>query len=149
MQQREKQQRDKKIIPVEQDLFTLPGSSGENSHLIGSKCRSCGATFFPKRVICGKCYKDKVEDIELSRKGKIITWTTICLSPPGYKGKVPYVLGEVQLPEDVVIRTQFTGVDPENPAINIGDELEMVIEKMYEDDEGNDVVCYMFSPAVS
>ena len=140
---------DKQIIPVEQGLFTLPGSSEGNSHLIGTKCRFCGATFFPKRVICGKCFKDKVEDVVLSWKGKITTWTTIWLSPPGYKGKVPYVLGEVQLPEDVIIRTHFTSVDPHKPAINIGDEMEMVIEKVYENDEGNDVVCYMFRPAVS
>jgi uncharacterized OB-fold protein len=66
------------------------------------------------------------------------------MKPPGYKGQAPYVLGEVELPEGVIVRTQFTGVDPDAPTIKIGDEAEVVVEKVYEDEEGNDVMCYKF-----
>ena len=87
-----------------------------------------------------------MEDIPLSHRGKITTWTIIWMKPPGYKGQVPYVLGEVELPENVIVRTHIIGVDPNRPKIKIGDDAEIVIKKIYENEEGNDVVCYMFRP---
>jgi len=148
MKQKEKQRKsEKKRISVEEGLFTLPESTAENAQLIGSKCKFCGSVFFPKRLICGSCFKEGMETILLSNRGKITTWTVIWMSPPGFKGQVPYVLGEVGLPENVTIRTHFTGVDPNKPAIKLGDEVEMVIEKIYENEEGNQIVSYMFKPA--
>lgn len=135
-----------RVIPVEEGLFTLPTSPEEKPQLIGSKCPFCGTVWFPSQPICPKCYQEGTEKIALSRKDKITTFTVIRMNPPGYKGKVPYVLAEVRLPEGVTVRTQLEGVDADKPAINIGDEVEMVIEKIYEDEEGNDVVCYMFKP---
>jgi len=142
----EAKQSEKKVVPVEEGLFTMPILPGEEPHLIGSKCKSCGTVFFPRRVICGKCCREGMEEIILSRRGKVTTWTVIRMKPPGYKDQVPYVLGEVELHEGVLVRTHFSGVNPENPAIKVGDEAEVVLEKIYEDEEGNDVVCYKFRP---
>ncbi len=136
----------KKVIPVEENLFTMPSMTEGETRLIGSKCNFCGAVFFPKRAICGKCYRDGMEEVTLSRTGKVTTWTVIRMKSQGYKGEMPYVMGEVELPEGVVVRTQFRGIDPDNPAIKIGDSVEVMLEKIYEDNEGNDVVCYQFKP---
>lgn len=140
----EVKQPEKKVVPVEEGLFTLPISPEEKPHLIGNKCKSCGTVSFPKRAICGKCYREGMEEVTLSRRGKVTTWTVIRMKPPGYKGQAPYVLGEVELPEGVIVRTHFSGVNPDEPAIKIGDEVEVVVEKIYEDEEGNDVMCYKF-----
>ena len=135
---------EKRMIPVEEDLFTVPSISGEKTHLIGSKCNFCGTVFFPKRVICGKCYRDGMEEVTLSRTGKVTTWTVIRMKSPGYKGEVPYVMGEVVLPEGVIVRTQFRGIDPDNPAIKIGDTVEVILEQIYKNSDDNGVVCYKF-----
>ncbi len=134
---------EKKTIPVEEGLFTMPDSP-EGFHLIGGKCNACGAVSFPMKKRCIRCYKPGVQAIALSSKGKIATWTKINMKPIGYKDKVPYILAEVNLPEDINVRSQITGVDPEKPDLKIGDNVEAVLEHIYVDETGNDVVCYKY-----
>ena len=50
-------------VPVAPGLFTLPSSPGEEPHLIGSKCVSCGEVFFPKQVVCGNCSGEETKEI--------------------------------------------------------------------------------------
>jgi len=137
------------VVPIEDGLFTVPASSEESPSLIGSKCPFCGTIWFPAQSTCPKCYQEGTDKIALDTKGKITTWAVIRMNPPGYKGQVPYILAEVMLTGGVVVRTQLSGVDPDMPAIQIGDEVEMLIEKIYEDEQGNDVVCYKFKPLQS
>jgi uncharacterized protein len=139
----ETKQSEKKTIPVEEGLFTMPDSP-QGFHLLGSRCKSCGTVAFPKRKRCIKCYGDDIEIIPLSARGKIATWTVIRMKPFGYKDKIPYTLAEVKLPEGLHVRTQLVGVDPENPGINLGDEVESLWENIYQDENGNDVICYKF-----
>ena len=133
----------KKTIPVQEGLFTLPDST-EGFHLVGCGCRFCGAISFPKKKRCIKCFRDGVDIVPLSPKGIVRTWTIIRMKPFGYKDKAPYILAEVELPEGPHVRTQLTGINLENPEVKIGDEVEAVIEKIYEDESGNDVICYKF-----
>jgi len=145
----EESQSKRGAVPVEEGLFTLPTSPKENPHLIGSKCPFCGAVRFPSQPICPKCYQEGTEEIALSTKGKITTWTVIRMNPPGYKGQVPYILAEVMLPEGLVVRTQLSDVEADKPTIEIGDEVEMLIDKIYEDEQNNDIMCYKFKPLQS
>jgi uncharacterized OB-fold protein len=64
--------------------------------------------------------------------------------PAEYKGPVPYAFGYVELPEGVRIESLFTGCDFEN--LEIGLCVELVLEKISEDEQGNDVVCHKFRP---
>ena len=63
---------------------------------------------------------------------------------PYYRGPVPYGIGFVELPEGVRVQTLFTGGNPE--VFKVGDEVELVIEKLYDDDEGNELITYKFRP---
>lgn len=135
----------KKILPIEDGLMTLPATPEESPSLLGTKCNSCGAVFSPRRKICGRCFQESTEDILLSSKGNVRTATVIRVTPPGSKIEAPYALGEVTLPEGLNIRTVFTGVSLEKP-LEPGIEMEMVIEKIYEDKEGNDIVGPKFRP---
>ena len=134
------------IIPVEPGLFTLPTKAEGKPHLIGGRCPFCGAVWFPKQLICPKCCREGMEEILLSNRGRVDSFTVIWMKPTGYKGEVPYVLAQVRLPEGVQVRAQLSGVDPHKPMIKMGDEVEMVIEKIYENEEGNEVVCHKFKP---
>jgi uncharacterized OB-fold protein len=134
---------EKKTIPVEEGLFTMPDAPG-GFHLIGGKCKICGAISFPMKKRCIKCYKPGVEAIALSPRGKVSTWTVINMKPIGYKDKVPYILAEVYLPEDLHVRSQIAGDNPEKPTLKIGDQVEAVLEHIYVDENGNDVVCYKY-----
>jgi uncharacterized OB-fold protein len=68
-------------------------------------------------------------------------------APPPYKPPepfVPYGVGWVELPDGLRILAVFTNCDPDELAI--GMEVEMVTEKLREDEEGNEVITYKFQP---
>lgn len=133
-----------KRIPVREGLFIASTPDGE-PRLIGGKCPSCGEIIFPKPEICPNCQEESVKEIRLSKRGKIYSSTVVMQQPrPYYKGPVPYGLGFVELPEGVRVETLFTDCDPED--LKIGMEVELVIEKLYDDDEGNELISYKFRP---
>lgn len=135
----------KKIVPVREGLWTIPLSLDEKAQLIANRCMSCGEIFFPRTQICINCQSENLEDIKLSQRGKIYSVTVVMQQPPAYyKGPVPYAIGYVELPEGVRIETLFTDCDIET--LRIGMDVELVIEKLHEDDEGREVMAYKFKP---
>jgi hypothetical protein len=137
----------KMIFPLNEGLYTLPSLPDEKTQLIGSKCTNCGELFFPKKDkgLCIHCQQITLEEVKLSRQGKIASFTIVLQPPSGgfYHGPVPYAYGYVDLPEGVRIETRFTG---DFNALEIGGDVELVIEKLYEDAEGNEFVTYKFKP---
>ena len=131
-------------IPLKEGLFTLPSSAEESPRLIGSRCRSCGEVFFPKRVFCRNCLKPDLEEITLSPKGKLLSHTTVRQAPPGYLGETPYILGKVELPEGEHILTQIDECNEDN--LEIGMEMELVVDSIGKDAAGNEVLMYKFRP---
>ena len=139
------QGKEKKRIPVLPGIFHEATSSGDKSHLIGSKCRVCGRVFFPKRSICRVCMiEDTLEEIPLSTRGKIDTFTVVRVAPLGFKA--PYIQAFVDLPEGQRIFSLITGCEPSEDALKEGQEVELVIDKITEDERGNDLIGYKFRP---
>ena len=139
-----------KRIPVREGLWTEPASPGDTPRLLASQCRSCGELCFPKKEngLCGHCQSRELEEVELSGQGKVYSYTIVTQRPSDfYKGEVPYALGFVELPEGIRIETLFTGCDPE--VLHVGMDVEMVIERLYQDEGGHDVMAYKFRPATS
>lgn len=137
---------EKKQVPVEEGLFTWPS---EEPRLIGSRCNVCGEVTFPAQKVCPNCTSDNTEELLLSRRGTLYSFTIQRHRPPSppYRGMdpfVPYGVGEVELPEGVIVTSALTESDPE--ALKIGMEMELLVEKFFEDDEGSDVVSYKFKP---
>ena len=134
-----------KKIPVREGLFVIPSSLNEKPHLIGGRCPACGEIVFPKLALCPNCQNENIEEIMLSQRGKIYSVTVVMQQPrPYYKGPVPYALGFVELPEGVRVETLFTDCDPE--ILEVGMEVELVIEDLYEEDGGNELIAYKFRP---
>jgi uncharacterized OB-fold protein len=136
----------KKQIPIVQGVFTWPSPEPQ---LIGSRCKTCNTVSFPKSSVCRNpnCKKKtNVEDILLTRRGKLITFTLVCYPlPPPYvapKPFVPFPIGEVLLPEGIAIIGQITGSKYED--LKIGMEVEMIVDKLFEDALGNEVVGWKF-----
>ncbi|AXV37664.1 MAG: transcriptional regulator [Methanobacterium sp. BRmetb2] len=111
-------------------------------NLIGSKCLQCGKVFFPKRILCPECRrKGKLEDINLTGKGKILTYSVIETPTDEFKNIAPYVVAIVELDEGAKITTQIVDCDIEK--VEIGKEVEMVFRKIREaGDDG--VISYGF-----
>jgi hypothetical protein len=137
---------EKKRVPVRAGLWTTPSSPDEKPQLIGSKCSACGEVYFPKKEkgICIHCQHRGLEDVKLSRRGKIHSFSVIMQRPTQlFLGKAPYAYGLIDLP-DVRVRAHFTGCDFKD--MKLGMPVELVIEKLGEDEQGNEVMAHKFRP---
>jgi hypothetical protein len=133
------------MVPLREGIFRMPDTADGKPVLLGSRCPECGAYYFPKRHICIACSHEGLEEAELSGRGKVWTYTIAGQTPPGSLIEAPYALAVVELPEKVAIRSVLTDVDLD--AVKVGMDVEIKLVKMKEDDDGNDVVSYMFRPA--
>ncbi|MEW6669818.1 MAG: OB-fold domain-containing protein [Thermodesulfobacteriota bacterium] len=137
----------KKQVPFEEGLWRSP-SEGQAPQLIGSRCPSCGEIFFPrkKKGLCTHCYHAGLEEILLSGKGKIATFTIAEQAPAGgfYHGPVPFAYGAVDLIDGVEVQTLFAG---DLYALRVGMDVEMIIDKLFDDGEGNQIMTYKFKAA--
>ncbi len=135
----------KKQVPVRAGLWSVPSSADDKPHLIGSRCPRCGEVVFPAALCCVNCQSQTTNAIHLSRTGKIYSLTTVMLPPPRYyKGPVPYAAGYVELPDGVRVKTLFLDCDIDSLKLDM--EVELVIKKQQEDDEGNDLLVFGFRP---
>jgi uncharacterized protein len=139
----------KKQVPVLEGAWTVPSSSREKPQLIGSECPHCGEIYFPRKAksLCVHCQREGLKDIKLSRRGTINTFTIIMQQPGGnyYHGPVPYAIGVVELPEGVYVETPLKADRLED--LTVGMEVELVIEKIWEDQAtGTELIGFKFQP---
>jgi uncharacterized OB-fold protein len=137
----------KEKIPVRSGLWDDSSDSGGSPRLIASQCADCGELFFPKKDngICTFCQSKNMAEIRLSKRGTIYSFTVVMLRPPVYyKGEVPYAMGFVELPEGIRIQTLFT--EWEQTGLEVGREVEMVIETLHVDEDGLEFLTYKFKP---
>jgi uncharacterized OB-fold protein len=133
-------------IPIKPGLFTQPSSSDELPQLIGTKCKSCHEIFFPpmRETSCPNCYETGMEELLLSRNGTVLSYTIVHMPPREWQGPVPYAVALIELSGGATFYSALTECKPEE--VKIGMEVELEIEKLRTDDDGNDVVGYKFSP---
>ncbi len=115
--------------------------------LIGSRCERCGRIYYPPRRICPACKSREFEEMELSGRGRLVTFTVIRSPPKGYERYAPYVVGMVRLEEGVNVVSQV--VDCPIEEVRIGMRLEATFRKVAEDGEDG-IVMYglKFRPVV-
>jgi uncharacterized OB-fold protein len=128
-------------VPLKDGLFTLPDDLTA-ARLLGGRCPSCARVNFPVQSLCPYCASDGCETVPLSDRGVIEVCTTVINRPPGYDGKVPFGFGVVELPEGIRVISRITDPGRSKP----GRPARLVIEALYTDAEGREVVTYAFAP---
>jgi uncharacterized protein len=138
-------------VPAIEGWFTT-GEDGGAPALLGSRCRACGTFAFPAETqYCRNpdCTSSAFETVELSRRGRIWSYTDARYQPPvPYVAADPYVpfcLAAVELAaEKLVVMGQVTaGVTVAD--LSVGDEVELVIETLYSED-GTDYLVWKWQP---
>jgi uncharacterized OB-fold protein len=66
-----------------------------NTRLLGLQCQDCGAVTAPPRMVCRKCCGTNLEVIQLSGKGKIVTFTSIHVPPESRQGQPPWLMANL------------------------------------------------------
>ena len=128
------------VVPFRPGVLELDDAG--NVRLIGSRCPSCGAHFFPARQVCSGCLTEDLERVPLSAAGTLYTYTVVRQSVPGFA--VPYLLGYVDLPERVRVLGVLRGLAEGEP--RIGMKLTLVAMDAGTDAEGRRIVSYGFEP---
>jgi uncharacterized OB-fold protein len=127
-------------------------STGDEPALIGSRCRTCGTYAFPREsFFCRNpaCNGMDFEEVPLSRRGRIWSYTDACYQPPSpYVAAdpfVPFCIAAVELAaEEMVVMGQVvSGVGVGDLAV--GQEVELVLDTLYEDDE-NEYLVWKWKP---
>lgn len=119
-------------------------TTGPEPALVGSRCTTCTTVFFPPTDgFCRNpaCQGEEFEGVELSRRGRIWSYTDAQYQPPPpYIARTdpyePFTLAAVELPEGLVVLGQVAdgyGVDD----LHVGAEAELVVETLYIDDDGD------------
>jgi uncharacterized OB-fold protein len=114
----------------------------ERYRLLGSKCETCGNTFFPPTKVCPKCRRrGKITPIEFSGRGKVFSYTIIHAAPKMFEDYTPSTVAIVQLNEGPKVLSQLVDCEPDE--IRIGMDVEVCFRKLFEQDRGG-IISYGF-----
>lgn len=139
-----------KRVPYQEGLFTWPS---DEPQLIAGHCKNCDTYFFPRFNVTHKatCKKREVEDVLLSRRGKI---QTFCVQH--YPAPAPFINPEpfepynivwVALPEGIAVAGLTTGIRSED--LKVGLEVELVVGDLGLDKNGNVALTWKWKMAQS
>ena len=136
--------------PLIADWYT----TGDDPHLLGTKCSGCGTYFFPALdTYCRNpaCESTQFETVELSRTGKLWSFTNAGYSPPApYVAADPYepfAIAAVELDKEkmIVLGQIVEGVGVEG--LSAGMEMELVMEPVPHDDDADGRLIWKWRPA--
>jgi scaffold protein (connect acetoacetyl-CoA thiolase and HMG-CoA synthase) len=89
--------------------------------LMAGKCKRCGKTHLPPRPLCDNCYSQEFEWVEVSGKGKLLTYTVIHIAPTQFQALAPYAVGILQLENGLKLPGMIPNVPKEQ--LKVGMEL--------------------------
>lgn len=133
-------------VPIEPGFFTVPDDPSAPPRLLGSRCAACSEVFFPRRHVCANCLAQDTQDVELSPRGTLYTWTYVHFPLFGSKRADHaggYGVGQIDLPEGPRVQAVLSGGPGD---FRIGMEMEVELETLRQNKEGQDVVIHRFRP---
>jgi len=93
----------------------------QQQKLKAAKCLKCGKILLPPRPICDNCLSQQLEWVNISGKGKLLTYSVIHVAPEQFQAVTPYAVGIVQLEGGLKLPGMINGV--EQGQLKIGLEL--------------------------
>ena len=135
----------KRIVPYDSSILEIRSVGDGLPHLLASKCDDCNVLFFPPQEFCSQCLEGNLKPVELSAQGILYSFTIVereSLAPGDFR--VPFAYGYIDLPEGVRVLAKIIGWEPD--ALTIGMNVRLALEKIKEDDSGNDIVAFRFAP---
>jgi uncharacterized OB-fold protein len=64
----------------------------EAGKVMASRCKKCGATYFPPKADCPSCLSSEVEWFEVKGEGKLKSYSKVNYGPTGFEADAPYIL---------------------------------------------------------
>lgn len=105
-------------------------------HLLGSRCNSCGAYYFPPQLlICRNAFCDasQLTIIPLSNAGTLWSYTTLYEKPPPPfsedGGFSPLSIGVVELPVEKIKIVSYLDAGADSDSMRIGQGMRLVMRE--------------------
>ena len=130
---------------VDPRRLRLTNEAGTKGVLLGFRCLDCGTAVFGPATFCQDCTSDKLEPLEFSHHGTLYSYTVVRVPPAGWPGAVPYILGQVELPEGPQVLAEV--VDCAEADLNIGMEVDLAVQRVGSEGADADKVVYKWRPA--
>ena len=100
-----------------------------NKRIVGSKCEKCGKVYVPPRRVCGECFAENKEFVEVGPQGSIGTYTIVryaFIDPEtGQQKPVPYGYGFIKFDGADTLFQHFIELEDE-ARVKIGARVEPV-----------------------
>lgn len=110
--------------------FTFPTKTSKfldelrNNRLMGARCTKCGKLYCPPTADCSKCGCNELEWVNLSGRGRLLTYTVVRIPPVSLTKEAPYAVGIVQLEEGPNVMTRI--VDTSFEDLSVGARVQAV-----------------------
>jgi uncharacterized protein len=130
------------VDPQRLKLADDPAAGGV---LLGFRCRDCGVSVFGAAIFCQSCTSGNLEPVELAGRGTLYSYTIVRVPPAGWPGSVPYILGEVELPEGPHVLAEV--IDCGEPELRIGMAVELALQPVDIGDPPETLMVYKWRPA--
>jgi hypothetical protein len=136
-----------KRVPVAEGLFI---ETAEGPRLLGSRCAGCGTPYFPRSAVCHhpECRESKIEEASFGPRGTLWSCAIQNYPPPAparyEEPYAPYAVGMVDMPEGLRVLARISTDDPKG--VEVGAEVELVLERLYLDENGDEVITWKFRP---
>jgi len=91
--------------------------------LMAGKCKKCGKIHLPPRPLCDKCFSEQFKWLEISGKGRLLTYTLIHIAPVQFQSQAPYAVGIIQLQNGLKLPGMIKDLTQEQ--LKIGIELKI------------------------
>jgi uncharacterized OB-fold protein len=124
------------------------GDDADDVTLLGTRCRACSSAFLGAVRFCRRCTSDDLEAIELTPAGTLHSYTVVYRAGGTWSGPEPYALGEVLLPEGVLVASRIVDWD-EGEQLELGSDYELTSEVVDHDEEGNEIIIYRWQSAAT
>lgn len=129
---------------VDARRLKLTNAEGSEGVLLGVRCGDCGAYAFGSATFCQACTSGNQEPAELGRRGTLYSYTVVRVPPEGWPGPVPYVLGQVELPEGPHVLAEV--VDCREADLKIGMAVELALRPVKSAESEVEKVVYKWRP---
>jgi uncharacterized OB-fold protein len=100
----------------------------EEGKVMGTRCKGCGASYFPPRSDCFRCLDKNMEWFEVSGTGSLLSFTELEFAPAGFEGDLPYTIALLDYGDYKV----FGRISKDIPyrELHVGMELETEVETL-------------------
>jgi uncharacterized OB-fold protein len=116
---------------------------GDNPHLQGTKCTSCGAVFFDRRNACAACFATEFKPVDVPNEGVLRAFTIVSLAAPGIP--TPFVAGVVEC-DGISVRGNVINTEPHPDHVSTGMKVRLATYTVGTDDDGVECIGFGYEP---